>query len=146
MWTGPNLVCLVATFWCEYLIMIGVYLVAMRIALTTRLTEWFTEIRFLRNSLEAETIELLECMKSWFRLGIFTEQDLHVIVSTMEEGAAEALEFQLDYRLDRSIRRWTSLVLGSTMDCRYSFILDRIGPPDRRSGLSGALPTVYHLA
>ena len=45
-----------------------------------------------RNSLEAETIELLECMKSWIRLGIFTEQDLHAIVNTMEEGAAEALE------------------------------------------------------
>ena len=46
-----------------------------------------------RNSLEAKTIELLECMKSWFRLGIFTEQDLHAIVSTIEEGASEALEF-----------------------------------------------------
>ena len=45
-----------------------------------------------RNSLEAKTIKLLECMKSWFRLGIFTEEDLHAIVSTMEEGALEALE------------------------------------------------------
>jgi hAT family C-terminal dimerisation region len=49
-----------------------------------------------RNSLEAETIELLECMKSWFRLGIFTEQDLHLIVGTMEDGAVEAMTFDVD--------------------------------------------------
>ena len=30
-----------------------------------------------RNSLKGETIEVLECLKSWFRLGIFTENDLH---------------------------------------------------------------------
>ena len=41
--------------------------------------------------LSAETIELLECMKSWFKLGIFTEQDLTAIIET-EEGVAEALE------------------------------------------------------
>ena len=28
-----------------------------------------------------ETIELLECLKSWFRLGIYTENDLHQIVA-----------------------------------------------------------------
>ena len=44
-----------------------------------------------RNSLGAETIELLECLKSWFKLGIFTEQDLTAIIET-EEGVAEALE------------------------------------------------------
>ncbi|MCJ1469131.1 Phospholipase C [Pseudocyphellaria aurata] len=34
-----------------------------------------------RNSLEGETIELLECLKSWFRLGLFTEEDLHAVVN-----------------------------------------------------------------
>jgi len=28
-----------------------------------------------------ETIELLKCLKSWFRLGIYTENDLHQIVA-----------------------------------------------------------------
>ena len=36
---------------------------------------------------------LLECIKLWFRLGIFIEQDLYAVVGTMEEGAAEALNF-----------------------------------------------------
>ena len=38
-----------------------------------------------RSSMKIESIELLECPKSWFRLGIFTEQDLHLIVSKLEE-------------------------------------------------------------
>jgi len=29
-----------------------------------------------RWSLEIETIELLECLKLWFRIGVFTEEDL----------------------------------------------------------------------
>ena len=37
--------------------------------------------------------ELLECLKSWFRLGIFTEEDLYAIVGTMEEGGTNALDF-----------------------------------------------------
>ena len=46
-----------------------------------------------RNSLKSETIELLECLKSWFRLGVFTEQDLHAIVVDLnEDDAMEALE------------------------------------------------------
>lgn len=46
-----------------------------------------------RNSLKSKTIELLECLKSWFRLGVFTEQDLHAIVGHLdEEGTIEALE------------------------------------------------------
>ena len=46
-----------------------------------------------RNSLKSTTIELLECLKSWFRLGVFTEQDLHAIVGNLnEEGVMEALE------------------------------------------------------
>ena len=46
-----------------------------------------------RNSLKSKTIETLECLKSCFRLGVFTEQDLHAIVGRLnEEGAIEALE------------------------------------------------------
>ncbi len=47
-----------------------------------------------RNGLKSETIELLECLKSWFRLGIFTKEDLHRIVEQLEDedGAMEALE------------------------------------------------------
>ena len=33
-----------------------------------------------------------KCLKSWFRAGIFTEDDLHAIVNTMAEGAIEAFE------------------------------------------------------
>ena len=46
-----------------------------------------------RASLKSKIIELLKCLKSWFRLGIFTQQDLHDIVGTMEEGGAEAMDF-----------------------------------------------------
>ena len=50
-----------------------------------------------RHSLKSETIELLECLKSWFRLGIFTEEDLHAIVDTLQDDEAmEALEEALD--------------------------------------------------
>ena len=46
-----------------------------------------------RNSLKGTNIELLECLKSWFRLGVFTEQDLHAIIGNLnEEGATEALD------------------------------------------------------
>ena len=46
-----------------------------------------------RNSPKSKTIEYLECLKSWFRLGVFMEQDLHAIVGHLnEEGAIEALE------------------------------------------------------
>ena len=46
-----------------------------------------------RNSLKSATIELLECLKSWFRLGVFTEQDLHAIVGNLnEEDTIKALE------------------------------------------------------
>ena len=46
-----------------------------------------------RARLKSETLELLECLKSWFRLGIFTQQDLHDIVGTMERRGAEAMDF-----------------------------------------------------
>ena len=49
-----------------------------------------------RGSLRSETIELLECLKSWFRLGIFTKEDLHAIVNTVEEEATEGLNKALD--------------------------------------------------
>ena len=42
---------------------------------------------------KGETIELLECLKSWFRWGIFTELDLHAVFNDSDEhGAAEALD------------------------------------------------------
>ena len=48
-----------------------------------------------RNGLKGETIELLECLKSWFRLGIFTEEDLHAVFNDLDEdGAAEALDYE----------------------------------------------------
>ena len=50
-----------------------------------------------RASLKSETIELLKCLKSRFRLGIFTEQDLHAIVGTVNEEDMKALENALDY-------------------------------------------------
>ena len=32
-------------------------------------------------------------MKSWFRLGVFTEEDLHAVVKDLDQdGAAEALD------------------------------------------------------
>ena len=39
-----------------------------------------------RNSLKGETIELLECLKSWFHMGIFVEKDLHTILAITEEN------------------------------------------------------------
>ena len=44
-----------------------------------------------RGRLQSETIEISECLESWFRLGVFTKEDLHAIVGTMEDGAMEAL-------------------------------------------------------
>ena len=49
-----------------------------------------------RGSLKSETIEVLECLKSWFRLGIFTKEDLHAIVATMGEGVADELEIDVE--------------------------------------------------
>ncbi len=45
-----------------------------------------------RGSLKSKTIKLCECLKSWFRLGIFTREDLDAIVDHVEEGAVEMLE------------------------------------------------------
>ena len=45
----------------------------------------------VRDSLRSESIELLKCLKSWFRLGIFTKEDLYTIIDTVvEEGALDA--------------------------------------------------------
>ena len=44
-----------------------------------------------RGKLQSETIEILECLKPWLRLGVFTKEDLHAIVGIMEDGAMEAL-------------------------------------------------------
>ena len=47
-----------------------------------------------RSDLRNETIGLLICLKSRFRLGIFTEEDLHAIFATLDEylEAIEAME------------------------------------------------------
>ena len=50
-----------------------------------------------RNSLKSEIIELLECIKSWFRLGVFTEQDLHAIVGQLNEEVAIETFQTMDY-------------------------------------------------
>ena len=34
-----------------------------------------------RMSMKIDTVELLECLKSWFKFGIYTEQDLHTIIA-----------------------------------------------------------------
>ena len=49
-----------------------------------------------RGSLKSETIELLKCLKSWFRLSIFTKEDLYAIVVTMREGVADELEIDIE--------------------------------------------------
>ena len=49
-----------------------------------------------RDSLKSETIELLKCLKSWFRLNIFTKKDLHAIVATMGEGVVNELEIDVE--------------------------------------------------
>ena len=42
---------------------------------------------------KSKIIELLEYSKSWFRLGVFTEQDLYAIIGHLdEEGTVETLE------------------------------------------------------
>ena len=41
-----------------------------------------------RNNLKNDTIELLKCLKSWFRQGIFTEEYLYTIVDTLNEDKA----------------------------------------------------------
>ena len=47
-----------------------------------------------RNSLKADTIEILECLKSWFRTGIYTQQDLHAIVAAENLGMEMELELE----------------------------------------------------
>ncbi len=49
------------------------------------------------NSLKSETIELLNCLKSWFRLSILMEEDLHATFDTLQDDRAmEVLEEALD--------------------------------------------------
>lgn len=50
----------------------------------------------LRENLKSETIELLKCLKLWFRLGIFTKEDLYVIITTIKEGVTEELEIDVE--------------------------------------------------
>ena len=62
-----------------------------------------------RNSLKGTTIELLGYLKSWFRLSVFTEQDLYTSIGNLnEERAIKALDAINQYckslvrRLNRS--------------------------------------------
>ena len=41
--------------------------------------------------MKIETLELLECLKSWFRLGIYTEQDLRTIIAA-EQALMNAVD------------------------------------------------------
>ena len=50
-----------------------------------------------KDSLRSETIELIECLKLWFRLDIFTKQDLYIIVDSMKEGSMKALKEALNW-------------------------------------------------
>ena len=43
-----------------------------------------------RGRIQSETIEILKCLKSWFRLGVFTKEDLHAIFGNMEDEAMKA--------------------------------------------------------
>ena len=53
-----------------------------------------------RNGLKGETVELLECLKSWFRPGIFTKEELHAIVEHLkEDGTMECFGRRFE-RLD----------------------------------------------
>ena len=49
-----------------------------------------------RDSLKSEIIELLKCLKSWFRLNIFTKEDLYAIIATIEERVANELEINVE--------------------------------------------------
>ena len=42
----------------------------------------------VRSSLKSESIELLKYLKSWFRLGIFTKENLYTIIDTVVEKEA----------------------------------------------------------
>ena len=46
-----------------------------------------------RTSLKSDTIEVLECLKTWFCTGIYAEQDLHAIVAA--EGVRMEAELEL---------------------------------------------------
>lgn len=39
-----------------------------------------------RCNLKIETIEMLECLKSWFRIGIYNQQELHEIIAGLQEA------------------------------------------------------------
>ena len=39
-----------------------------------------------RSRLKASILEVTECLKSWFRLGIFTDKNLHPIIATEQQS------------------------------------------------------------
>ena len=45
-----------------------------------------------RMRVSIETLEIVETLKSWFRLGIFIEEDLHTIIAAEQALQAETRE------------------------------------------------------
>ncbi len=86
--------------------------------------------------LKSKIIKLLKCLKSWFRLGIFTVEDLHAIITLQDDGAYGTLR-RGSGPVGPVVR--TSPEFGRTVDHLYSFNLDRFRPLDHWSGPSGAL-------
>ena len=47
-----------------------------------------------RSRLKASTIEVIECLKSWFRPGIFTDKDLHTVIAAEQQiEQSEAVDY-----------------------------------------------------
>ena len=42
-----------------------------------------------RYRLNASTIEAVECLKSWFRLELFTQEELHIIIEEVDMDVGE---------------------------------------------------------
>ena len=47
-----------------------------------------------RNSFKADTLEILECLQSWFRMEIVTQQHLHAAVAS--QAAMDEIEIEDD--------------------------------------------------
>lgn len=86
--------------WCELeqrpCSVIDVYSVP---AVSSQPESGFSRVKFTvsdqRNSVKGEEIELLECVKSWFRLGILVGKQFHAIVIDLrEDEAIEALNYE----------------------------------------------------
>ena len=45
-----------------------------------------------RDKLKNETIELLKCLKLWFRLNLFIKKDLHAIIDSIKKLKEKGFE------------------------------------------------------